>query len=129
MADYNLEKLFDDLLKKKKFDKENSYTSILLKNKNLLAKKIGEESIEVILEYLDNNKNKIINGKLNEPEISSKMMGVKINIDKIKKIEKEHFGYNAFNLKQVTKFEKKYLIKGLREKYVNPILYRKNIKY
>ena len=61
MADYNLEKLFDDLLKKKKFDKENSYTSSLLTNKNLLAKKIGEESIEVILEYLDNNKNKIIN--------------------------------------------------------------------
>ena len=61
MADYNLEKLFDDLLKKKKFDKENSYTSSLLTNKNLLAKKIGEEAIEVILEYLDNNKNKIIN--------------------------------------------------------------------
>ena len=60
MTDYNLEKLFDDLLKKKKFDKENSYTSILLKNKNLLAKKIGEESIEVVLEYLDNNKKKII---------------------------------------------------------------------
>ena len=60
MADYNLEKLFDDLLKKKKFDKENSYTSFLLTDKNLLAKKIGEESIEVILEYLDNNKNKII---------------------------------------------------------------------
>ena len=61
MADYNLEKLFDDLLKKKKFDKENSYTSSLLTDKNFLAKKIGEESIEVILEYLDNNKNKIIN--------------------------------------------------------------------
>ena len=60
MTDYNLEKLFDDLLKKKKFDKENSYTSTLLTNKNLLAKKIGEESIEVILEYLYNNKNKII---------------------------------------------------------------------
>ena len=60
MADYNLEKLFDDLLKKKKFDKENSYTSSLLKNKNFLVKKIGEESIEVLLEYLDNNKNKII---------------------------------------------------------------------
>ena len=38
MADYNLEKLFDDLLKKKKFDKENSYTSSLLTDKNLLAK-------------------------------------------------------------------------------------------
>ena len=60
MADYNLEKLFDDLLKKKKFDKENSYTSSLLTNKNMLAKKIGEESIEVILEYFDNNKNKMI---------------------------------------------------------------------
>ena len=60
MADYNLEKLFDDLLNKKKFDKENSYTSSLLTNKNLLAKKIGEESIEVILEYLDNNKNNIV---------------------------------------------------------------------
>ena len=60
MADYNLEKLFDDLLNKKKFDKENSYTSSLLSNKNLLAKKIGEESIEVILEYVDDNKNKIV---------------------------------------------------------------------
>ena len=60
MADYNLEKLFDDLLKKKKFDKENSYTSFLLVNKNLLAKKIGEESVEVILEYIANNKNKIV---------------------------------------------------------------------
>ena len=60
MADYNLEKLFDDLLKKKKFNKENSYTSSLLTDKNLLAKKIGEEAIEVVLEYLDNNKNKII---------------------------------------------------------------------
>ena len=60
MADYNLEKLFDDLLKKKKFDKKNSYTSTLLTNKSLLAKKLGEESVEVILEYLDNNKNNII---------------------------------------------------------------------
>ncbi len=60
MVDYNLEKLFDDLLKKKNLPKEISYTSSLLTNKNLLAKKIGEESIEVILEYLDNNKNKTI---------------------------------------------------------------------
>ena len=60
MTDYNIENLFDDLLKKKKFDKDNSYTSTLLSNKNLLAKKIGEESIEVILEYFDDNKNKIV---------------------------------------------------------------------
>ena len=60
MEDYNIEKLFNDLLKKKNFDKKKSYTSTLLNEKNLLAKKIGEESIEMILEYLDNNKVKII---------------------------------------------------------------------
>ena len=60
MTEYNLEKLFYDLLKKKNIDKEISYTSTLLTNKNVLAKKIGEETIEVILEYLDNNKDKII---------------------------------------------------------------------
>ena len=60
MVYYNLEKLFDDLLKKKNFSKEISYTKSLLAKKNLLAKKIGEESIEVILEYLDNNKDKTI---------------------------------------------------------------------
>ena len=60
MADYNLEKLFDDLLKKKNFNKEISYTSNLLSNKDFLARKIGEESIEVMLEYLNNNKDNII---------------------------------------------------------------------
>ena len=60
MADYNLEKLFNDLLEKKDFDKEKSYTSSLLEEKNFLAKKIGEESIEVILEYLDDNKKQVI---------------------------------------------------------------------
>ena len=60
MAHYNLEKLFKDLSKKKSVDKKNSYTSSLLAEKNLLAKKIGEEAIEVIIEYLDNNKKNII---------------------------------------------------------------------
>ena len=60
MADYNLEKLFNDLIKKKNFPKTTSYTHSLLTKQNLLAKKIGEESIEVILEYLDNNKDKTI---------------------------------------------------------------------
>ena len=60
MADYNLDKLFNDLIKKKNFSKEISYTSNLLSDKNFLARKISEESIEVILEYLNNNKNNII---------------------------------------------------------------------
>ena len=60
MADYNLENLFNDLLKKKNLNKEISYTSNLLSNKDFLARKIGEESIEVMLEYLNNNKDNII---------------------------------------------------------------------
>ena len=60
MTNYNLEKLFNDLSKKKTVDKNISYTSSLLSQKNLLAKKINEESTEVILEYLDNNKNNVI---------------------------------------------------------------------
>ena len=60
MTDYNLEKLFNDLLEKKNIDKKYSYTSSLMLDKNLLAKKIGEESIEVILEYLNNNKDNTI---------------------------------------------------------------------
>ena len=60
MADYNLEKLFNDLLKKKNFNKGLSYTSTLLSDNKMLARKIGEESIEVILEYLENNKDNII---------------------------------------------------------------------
>ena len=60
MTNYNIEKLYIDLLKKKKFDDKSSYTSSLLAKKNFLAKKIGEESFEVILEYLDNNKKNIV---------------------------------------------------------------------
>ena len=60
MTNYNLENLFNDLLKKKNFNKEISYTSNLLSNKDFLARKIGEESIEIILEYLNNNKDNII---------------------------------------------------------------------
>ena len=60
MTHYNLEKLFDDLLKKKNSDKKFSYTSSLISDKNFLARKLGEESIEVILEYLNNNKDNII---------------------------------------------------------------------
>ena len=60
MDNHNLETLFHDLLKKKSSDKDISYTSTLLNDKKLLARKISEESLEVILEYLDNNKDNII---------------------------------------------------------------------
>ena len=60
MENFNLEKLFNDLLKRKDTDKEISYTSTLLENNKMLARKISEESIELILEYLENNRDKIV---------------------------------------------------------------------
>tara|TARA_B100001741_G_C16454017_1_gene551793 strand:+ start:105 stop:428 length:324 start_codon:yes stop_codon:yes gene_type:complete len=56
-----LEDLFDTLSKKKNKDEKNSYTSKLIKNPNLLSKKIGEESVEVIIEILNKDKDKLIN--------------------------------------------------------------------
>ena len=56
-----LEDLFDTLSKKKNKDVKNSYTSKLIKNPNLLSKKIGEESVEVIIEILNKDKDKLIN--------------------------------------------------------------------
>ena len=42
-------------------DTKNSYTSKLINNPNLLSKKIGEESIEVIIELMNKNKKNMIN--------------------------------------------------------------------
>ena len=56
-----LENLFYTLSKKKNKDVKNSYTSKLIKNPNLLSKKIGEESVEVIIEILNKDKDKLIN--------------------------------------------------------------------
>ena len=58
MANYNLEKLFNDLSKKKLLIKI-SYTSSLLAEK-IFSKKNKWESIELILEFINNNKNNVI---------------------------------------------------------------------
>jgi len=44
----------------------------------------------------------------------------------LSKIKPNQFGFNAFGLKNSTNFPKKYLLKGLREKYINPLIYIKN---
>jgi len=46
----------------------------------------------------------------------------------LRKIQPNQFGFNAFGLKDSAKFPKKYLLKGLREKYLNPLIYIKNDK-
>ena len=61
MADHIIKILFKTLNERKDFDKEKSYTAQLLNNPNLLAKKIGEESTELIIDLVNNNKTGIIN--------------------------------------------------------------------
>jgi len=61
MADHIMKTLFKTLNERKMFDKEKSYTAQLLNNPNLLAKKIGEESTELIIDLVKNNKTGIIN--------------------------------------------------------------------
>ena len=46
---------------RKFFDTDKSYTAQLLNNPNLLAKKIGEESTELIIDLVNNNKTGVIN--------------------------------------------------------------------
>ena len=61
MEDHIIKTLFKTLKDRKKFDIDKSYTAQLLNNPNLLAKKIGEESTELIIDLVKNNKTGIIN--------------------------------------------------------------------
>ena len=61
MADHIIKTLFKTLNERKNFDKEKSYTAQLLNNPNLLAKKIGEESTELIIDLINKNKIGVIN--------------------------------------------------------------------
>ena len=61
MTEHILNSLFKNLKKRKNFETHKSYTAKLLSNPNLLAKKIGEESSELIIDIVNNNKTGIIN--------------------------------------------------------------------
>ena len=61
MEDHIIKTLFKTLNERKLFDIDKSYTAQLLNNPNLLAKKIGEESTELIIDLVNNNKTGIIN--------------------------------------------------------------------
>ena len=61
MAEHITKTLFKILKERKNFDTDKSYTAQLLNNPNLLAKKIGEESTELIIDLVNNNKTGVIN--------------------------------------------------------------------
>ena len=56
-----IEKLYNILNERKKSSGSKSYTANLINNPELLAKKIGEESSELIIDFIKKNKNGIIN--------------------------------------------------------------------
>ena len=55
-----IKELFLVLKERKTRSEEKSYTSHLIKNPELLAKKIGEESSELIIDFIKNNRNGVI---------------------------------------------------------------------
>ena len=51
-----IKELFNVLTQRKTSSEKQSYTSHLIKNPELLAKKIGEESSELIIDFIKKNK-------------------------------------------------------------------------
>ncbi len=56
MNEQTIKELFTVLKHRKEISEKQSYTSLLIKNRELLAKKIGEESSELIIDFIKNNK-------------------------------------------------------------------------
>ncbi len=56
-----IEELFSTIRNRAKSKKKNSYTNLLLKKgKNKIAQKIGEESTELVIEYLNGSKKRTV---------------------------------------------------------------------
>ena len=61
MEDKFINEMFNYLKKRKNLSKKKSYTAHLINNPELLGKKIGEESSELIIDFIKNNKKGIVN--------------------------------------------------------------------
>ena len=60
MNEQIIKELYTILKQRKKSNEEQSYTSHLIKNPELLAKKIGEEASELIIDFIKKNKQSAI---------------------------------------------------------------------
>ena len=56
MNEQIIKELYSVLKQRKNTNEKKSYTSLLIKNPEFLAKKIGEESSELIIDFIKNNK-------------------------------------------------------------------------
>ncbi|SVB49587.1 uncharacterized protein METZ01_LOCUS202441 [marine metagenome] len=56
-----IEELYSTIISRVRSKKKNSYTNLLLKKgKNKIAQKIGEESTELIIDYLNGSKKRTV---------------------------------------------------------------------
>ena len=60
MDDQFIKEIFNYLKKRKKVSEKKSYTAHLINNPELLGKKIGEESSELIIDFIKNDKKGIV---------------------------------------------------------------------
>tara|TARA_B100000989_G_scaffold290336_1_gene263351 strand:+ start:458 stop:790 length:333 start_codon:yes stop_codon:yes gene_type:complete len=60
MNEQIIKELFNILTQRKKISEKQSYTSHLIKDPELLAKKIGEEASELIIDFLKKNKQGVV---------------------------------------------------------------------
>ena len=60
MKELIIKEIFTILIQRKKTSQKKSYTSHLIKNPELLAKKIGEESSEFIIDFIKKNKEGVV---------------------------------------------------------------------
>ena len=56
MNEQIINELYTILRERKKTSENKSYTSLLIKNPEFLAKKVGEESTELIIDFIKKNK-------------------------------------------------------------------------
>ena len=61
MDDQFIKEMFNYLKKRNKVNEKKSYTAHLMNNPELLGKKIGEESSELIIDFIKKNKEGIVN--------------------------------------------------------------------
>ena len=82
-----LENLFSTIEKKDKSKDKHSYTKSLLKSgKNKIAQKVGEESVELIIDYLNGSKKRTIEEASDLIyHLFVLLYSKKINLDDIKK--------------------------------------------
>ena len=100
MNDQFIKEMFDNLKKRKGMNRSKSYTSYLIDNPKLLAKKIGEESSELIIEFVKKDKEGIVN---ESADLIYHLLALWISIG----IDPEDIWKELYNRRQKSGFEEK----------------------